>query len=93
MQEGRLTSSRPFDFVNLFSSLLACRFALFVHGAAIISSVLPDTPEMVFLSLYLATGTVVLLADSPNRYWWSPVLQPNVHYIPVKVRVVERVSS
>ena len=91
MQEGRLTSSRPFDFVNLFSSLLACRFALFVHGAAIISSVLPDTPEMVFLSLYLATGTVVLLADSSNRYWWSPFLQASVHYIPVKVRVVERV--
>lgn len=48
---------------------------------------------MVFLSLYLTTGTVVLLADSPNRYWWSPFLQANVHYIPVKVRVVERVLS
>lgn len=93
MREHELTPSRPFDSINLFSSLLACRFALFVHGAAVTSSVLPDTPDMVFLSLYLTTGTVVLLADSPNRYWWSPFLQPNVHYIPVKVRVAERVES
>lgn len=79
----------PFDYIKLFSSLLNCRFALFVRGVVITSRVLPDTPDMVFLSLYLATGTVVLLVESPNRYWWSPYLQPNIHYIPVKVREME----
>ena len=36
------------------------------------------------LSLELATRSVVLKVDSPFKMWFSPLLVPNRHYIPVK---------
>ena len=84
-----LTHSSPFNSLHMFASLLTCRYALFVVGGCVKRRVVPDTPEMTFLSLYLVTGTVVFLAESPNVFWWSAFLKPNVHYIPVKVAAVE----
>ena len=47
--------------------------------------VIPDSPEMQFLGLYLYTGCIVFMVESEKKYWWSSYLQPNQHYIPIKV--------
>lgn len=36
------------------------------------------------LSLELSTGSVILLVDSNNKVWYSNLLKPYVHYIPIK---------
>lgn len=46
---------------------------------------IPDLPEMMFMALYMMNGCVVFMTESDRQYWWSQWLQPNVHYIPVKV--------
>ena len=50
--------------------------------------IVPDTPEMIFFSLYARTGTLILLAESPAKYWWSSYFLPNVHYISIRVIVL-----
>ena len=46
--------------------------------------VVPDTPEMNFIGLYLLTGTLVFMVESDRQYWWSEFLKPNEHFIPLK---------
>lgn len=70
----------------MFSGLSQCRFALFYYSMLIKIRVIPDLPEMMFIGLYMMNGCVVLMAESDKQYWWSQWLQPNVHYIPVKVK-------
>lgn len=36
------------------------------------------------LSLELSSGSCVILADSPYKMWYSPLLIPYTHYVPVK---------
>ena len=45
------------------------------------------------LSLELSMGCCILLADSKYRIWYRPMLEPMVHYVPVKADLSDLVSK
>ena len=63
-----------------YNADLPCRWTV-----SIVNRVVPDSPEMMFMGLYLLAGCVVFFVESEQTYWWSDWFKPNVHYIPIKV--------
>jgi hypothetical protein len=68
--------SLPFDLVPFMSIEEQCQYKYIVHIDGHVSAFR--------LSLELKMGSVILLVDSGWKMWYYDLLQPYVHYVPVK---------
>jgi len=67
--------SLPFDLVPFMSIEEQCKYKYIVHIDGHVSAFR--------LSLELKMGNVILLVDSGWKMWYSDLLKPYVHYVPV----------
>ena len=65
----------PFNLVSFKSPSEQSKYKYIIHIQGHVSAFR--------LSLELSMGSVILLVDSPWKMWFSDMLQPYVHYVPV----------
>lgn len=77
--------SLPFGLVNKLSRQEQTKYKYIINVDGHVSAFR--------LSLELSMGSVILLADSPWKIWYRKMLEPYVHYVPIKSDLSDLISQ